>query len=185
MKIRDVMASALRYIGREELAADVEIGGTAGGEAGEVVKMLLFCINATEAELARYYHPLVHSEILKDSSGYYFYYNFTYEPIKILSVKNGGTEVEYRTYFNHLKTDYPEIEITYMYAPPKKDLDGESSFALFGDGNITALGAAAEYCLMCGEAAMAEVWETRYREAIERAKKDYRPPLYIPPRRWV
>lgn len=185
MTIREVMASALRFIGREDIAADVESGVSPGGEGNEVVKTMLYCVNATEAELARYYHPLIHTEILKDDSGYYFYYTFSYTPIKILSVKSGGAEVEYNTYQNHLFAKYPEIEITYMYEPKKQDIDGQSSFALFGDGRVTALGAASEYCLMCGETKMAEVWETRYRSAIERAKKDYRPPLYIPPRRWV
>lgn len=185
MKIRDVLASALRFIGREELAADVENGGEPAGEGGETVKTMLFCVNATEAELARYYHPLIHKEVLKSGTGKYFYSSFAFTPVRILGVTAGGKEAEYRTYANFLAADYPEIEITYMYAPSRKTIDGESEFGLFGDGTVTALGAAAEYCLMCGEAAMAEIWETRYRAAIERAKKEYRPPLYIPPRRWV
>lgn len=185
MKIKDVMVSALRRVGREDLAANVEGGGKPTGEGAEVVKTMLYCINAAEAELARYYYPLIYTETLSSGNGYYFFESFAFTPVKIISVKSGGEEVDYRVYANFLFTESRSAEITYMYLPYAKDVDDESEFGMFGDGNVTALGAAAEYCLMCGETKMAEVWETRYHAAIERALKDNRPALYIPPRRWV
>lgn len=185
MSIKDVMVSALRRIGREELAADVEDGGAPVGEGGEVVKTLLYCINATEDELARHYLPLKASEILRSADNKFAYTLFSHTPVKILNVKAGGREISFTLFPDFFTADASEAEVEYLYAPAKKELEDESEFGALADGNLTALGAAAEYCLICGETAMAEVWETRYRAAIDRARRERRSPVYVPPRRWV
>lgn len=185
MKIKEVMVNALRRVGREDIAADIEKGSSYDTEEAEAIQTMLYCVNATEAELARYYYPLIYTQSFTEQSGCYYFSKFAFTPVKILSVKSGGVDAEYEITANFIKTQCKQVEVKYMYLPAKKDMDGESEFGLFGDGNVTALGAAAEYCLMCGESKMAEVWETRYRAALERALKAERPPVYIPPRRWV
>lgn len=186
MTIRDILFSALRYIGREDIALDMEGGGEPEGEASEVVQTLTYCINAAEDELARYYFPLKCTETLQSTENKTFYYaDFSYTPVRILKVKSGGVDITYELQTNCVTADAKKIEITYFYAPKKKTLDDESEFGETGDGYITALGAAAEYCLICGEASMAEVWETRYREAIDRARRKADAGAYVPPRRWI
>lgn len=186
MTIRDILISALRRIGREDIADETERGGTPDGEAGDVVQTLLYCINATEDELARYYFPLKCTETLYSNEDKIFNFSeFLHTPVKIFGVKSGGREIEYELRTNCLAADAKSIEVTYGYAPAKKTLADNSEFGDIGDGNITALGAAAEYCLICGESALAEVWETRYREAIDRARKNCNWCAYIPPRRWI
>lgn len=186
MFIRDILVSALRRIGRDDLADDVEDGGEPGGEGGEVVQTMLYCINAAEDELARYYFPLKCTETLNaDEANTFNFSDFSNTPVRILKVSSGGKAIEYELKTNCLTAKAQEIEVTYYYAPAKKTIGGRSEFGNLGDGNITSLGAAAEYCLICGEASMAEVWETRYREAIDRARKLHSTDAYIPPRRWI
>lgn len=189
MTIRDILISALRRIGRDELANDVEDGATPVGEGGEVVQTMLYCINATEDELARYYFPLKCTETLTSQNNTFYFSTFSHTPVRILDVQSGGRDIGYQLLTNCIAADRAEIEITYTYAPAKKTLDGSSEFGDIGDGNITSLGAAAEYCLICGEASLAEVWETRYREAIDRAhsasERAEIKKAYIPPRRWI
>lgn len=186
MSIRDILYSALRRIGREDIAIDMEGGGEPEGEAAEVVQTLIYCINATEDELARYYFPLKCTETLYSSENKTFYFaDFLHTPVRILEVKSCGRDISYELQTNCIAADAQKIEITYFYTPKKKTLEDESQFGETGDGYITALGAAAEYCLICGEASMAEVWETRYREAIDRARKKSDAGAYIPPRRWI
>lgn len=190
MTIRDILISALRRIGREELANDVEDGGEPVGEGADVVQTMLYCINATEDELARYYFPLKCTETLVSKNDNLFYFSdFLHTPVRILGVKSSGAEIKFELCTNYITAGAAEIEITYMYAPAKKTIYDSSEFGDMGDGNITALGAAAEYCLICGEASLAEMWETRYREAIDRvrkvADKAEAQRAYIPPRRWI
>ena len=180
MSIKDVLVSALRRIGREELAADVEVGGEPTGENEEVVNILLYCINATEDELARYYFPLKSVERLFSIDKKFDFSLFSHTPVKILGVKSGGREIRFSLFPNYFETEAADIEVSYLYVPQKKGMNDESEF-----GNLTSLGAAAEYCLICGETSIAEVWESRYRAAIDRARHERRPAVYVPPRRWV
>lgn len=186
MTIRDILYSALRRIGREDIAVGMEGGGEPEGEAAEVVQTLTYCINATEDELARYYFPLKCTETLYSTENNIFNFaDFSHTPVRILKVQSGGRDITYELLTNCIVADAQEIEITYFYCPKKKTLDDESQFGETGDGYITALGAAAEYCLICGEASMAEVWENRYRKAIDRARKKCDSGAYVPPRRWI
>lgn len=186
MLIQDILRGALIYLGKEDIADYIDDGGTPGGEDAEVVNTLMYCINAVEDELARYYFPLKYTEKLtSDGNNIFNFSSFSRTPVKILHVKSKGREIEYELQTNCLVAKAAEIEITYFYAPKRKLLDGRSEFGDMGDGKITALGAAAEYCLVCGEVSMAEVLETRYREAIDRARKNLDKGVYIPPRRWV
>lgn len=185
MTIRRILVSALRRIGREELAADVEDGGDPAGEGGEVVQTLLYCINAVEDELARYYFPLKCTQTLSSENGLFEFSKFSHTPVKILGAEHSGKKVQYELLPDGLSAKCGTLAVTYFYVPPQKTIEDDSAFGCLGDGEITSLGAAAEYCLICGEASLAEVWETRYREAIDRAQKLNGRSVYVPPRRWV
>lgn len=185
MTIRKILSGALRRIGREEIADDIDDEGEPWGENGEVVKTLLYCINAVEDELARYYFPLTHTEAISSENGFFAFSSFAYTPIKILGVKSGGRETDYKLLKDGLSAQGGEIEVTYNYVPYPKTMEDSSDFGDIFDGEITVLGAAAEYCLICGEAALAEVWETRYRESIDRARRINGRGAHLPPRRWV
>ena len=197
MAIRDILIRALRRIGREELALEVENGGNPAGEGAEVVSTVLYCINAVEDELARYYFPLKCTETLyaKEKNTFLFS-KFSHLPVKIISVKAGGEDVEFELQPNCLIAGAREIEVAYNYVPYRKSIDEDSEFGDRFDTKIIELGAAAEYCIICGEAALAEVWETRYREAIDKSRQLYASGVtlpdeklerggYIPPRRWI
>lgn len=185
MTIRNILTDALRRIGREELAIDMEEDGEPWGEDGEVVKTLLYCINAVEDELARYYFPLQACERLTSQNKLFPFSSFSKTPVRILSVTCGGKEVPHTLNATGIVADCAQIDVTYHYAPKPKTIEGDSEFGDMGDGKITALGAAAEYSLICGEVAVADALETRYREAIDRAQKIRGRSIYVPPRRWV
>lgn len=185
MGIQDILINALTRIGREDVALFVEEGLEPGGENDEVVKIMMYCINAVEDELARYYFPLTHTETLRSKDGNFKFADFTKTPVKILKVTHGCKNIKYELQPNLLIADKNEIEVTYCYTPKKKLQDGQSEFGTIGDGIITALGAAAEYCFICGEVSLAEALETRYHEAIDRAQRQQKSSVYVPPRRWI
>ena len=185
MTIRDILIRALRRIGREELSDDLVTGGEPIGEGGEAITTMLYCINATEDELARYYFPLKCTETLRGKNKTFPFSDFSHTPVKIISVKSNGKEIEFELQPNLLIAAATNIEVTYNYVPGQKYMYDESEFGEIGGGKIIELGAAAEYCIIGGEAALAEVWETRYHEAIEKAQKLYGWSGYIPPRRWI
>lgn len=164
----------------------------ADGSAGAVTydesetETLLYCVNAVEDELARYYFPLKTTETLSSQSGIYYFKSFAKRCIKILSVKANGEICGFEVFPEYLRADAKEITVEYEYSPQIKTIDGDSEY----DGvkvseNLIAKGAASEFCLIRGVMSLAELWESKYRQEIDLARKNGAAFGTLPPRRWV
>lgn len=185
MKVKDVVVSALNLIGRSELAEGLSVGGEIGAGDTEVINTLLYCFNATEDEVARKYMPLTYKEEISSQNGSFYFAAFVHAPVKLKSVTANGAEISYEVFPEYLKADAKKITVEYEYAPTKKKIDGTSDFGSEVGEYLLALGAAAEYCLINGEAEAAQMWEKRYRAAIDGAQSKLPAGFSIPPRRWV
>ena len=185
MLIKEVVARALMLAGRADAAQVVLNGENAEGEIGDAVKTALYCVNAAEDELARFYFPLEITETLRSGTKKFDYLRFTHFPVRIMSVADkNGQEVDYTLNSTGVTAESEEIIITYRYAPEAAEIDGESAFGEKLGVEIPALGGAAEYCLINGEISLASALEERYRLAIDRARTQAKRGD-IPPRRWV
>lgn len=186
MKVKDVIIGASRLAGREDVAEALESGGSLSAEGEETAKTLLYCFNAVEDELSRYYFPLKFVQELSSADGKYPYSDFLMRPVKILGVRHDGKKVEYERFATHLRCGYGRITVEYEYSPAKKSIGDDSSFKESAVSvYLASCGTAAEYCLICGEVQAAELWQSRYRSEIDRAQKKLAEPLCVPPRRWV
>ncbi|MCI8735251.1 MAG: hypothetical protein HFE40_06870 [Clostridia bacterium] len=191
MKVKDIIKSALVLIGREDVARSIEkeeeseTAYSLTAEEKETVETLLYCFNSVEDELARCYFPLKAEEALTSEDGVYAFSGFTERPLKIISVTAKGEKIKFEADVRFLKTDAKEITVLYRYAPPKKSLDGESAFGGEVSERLVAAGTASEYCLICGEAAKAQAWESVYRGEIDRLRRKSINRTSFPPRRWV
>lgn len=186
MKVKDIVADALRLIGRGDAAQVLAEGLSEAGEISETTETMLYCFNAVEDELARFYFPLVFSEEIASKSGKIYFSDFSRNPVKITSVTCGGKPAVCRYEPQYIEVNADSAVIEYWYAPSKKTIDGDSAYDGTEVGeSLVAYGAAAEFCLINGESAAAELWESKYREAIDRARSTHRRRRMIPPRRWV
>lgn len=201
MKVKDIIITALRFIGREDVSEKLKAGAVMGGgsadgdngetevfttEESEVIDTLLYCFNSVEDELARCYLPLETEEKMTSQSGVYPFGIFQKRPVKIISVKSGKKNVKYSLSQKSLNCDSGEITVRYGFAPVKKDLNGESEFStLLSNERLVAAGTASEYCLIDGEAKLSAVWESVYRGEIEHVQRTRLSGLRLPPRRWV
>jgi len=186
MTVKDIIVYAFKLLGRQDAAEAVLNGQTLDKESAEKAETLLYCYNAVEDELARYYFPVTASQQISSPSGIYLFENFNKRPVKILSVKSGGKPVAYSVYNKHFECNASTVTVEYQYAPDKKELDGKSEYdGSPVDERLLAAGVLAEYCLIGGAVKSAEAWESRYREKIDTAQKKYRASAAIPPRRWV
>lgn len=183
--VKDVIMSALKLVGRGELANALLRNFLLTDEQTETVNTLLYCFNAVEDEVARKYMPLSTSEELLSVSGEFDFTSFSKSPVKIKRVLVNGEEVEYECNAQYLTVNAKRIVVEYEYAPSKKAVDGLSDFGLGVSENLLAFGAAAEYCLINGEIEAAEIWEKKYRKEIDSAQAKLPHGGEIPPRRWV
>lgn len=186
MTIKEIVICAFKLLGRNDIAQTLSDGGTADGECADKLETMLYCVNAVEDELVRYYFPLKKAEEFVSSDGKFAFDKFAERPIKILSVKSAGKETEYSLFPQYLQCGKSCITVEYEYAPQKKALSGISAFDGTAVGEqLIASGAAAEYCLISGAVNLSKTWESHYRCEIDCAREKFRTYAYIPPRRWV
>ncbi|MDE5722116.1 MAG: hypothetical protein K2I30_05205 [Clostridia bacterium] len=190
MLIKDVIISVLRILGRNALASAIEDGAALTAEERETVTTLVYCFNAVESEIAVNYLPLTEKKELESATGQYFLFLLDHTPSKIIRVTAGGKEVEYELFPEYIKTEEKAVVIEYEYLPSKKTIDDSSEYGTEIGERAFACGVAAEYCLINGETDAADIWEAKYRKAVDKiqssaAESGIKSGGYIPPRRWV
>ena len=186
MKVKDVIASALRLIGRAELIDDLSNPWNSDYEdAEEVVNTLLYCFNAVEDELSRKYIPLVASEEMLSPDTKFSYSDFQRYPVRIKRVTVDGKRVDFEVFPKYLQVRAKKIVTEYEYLPKRKKIDGDSDYDESVGEYLIALGIASEYSVINGEAEMADIWGKRYREQLDRVQRSLHVCENIPPRRWV
>ena len=187
MKVKDVIASALRLIGRSELIPDLSRPSSSGeGDSNEVIETLLYCFNAVEDELAHKYIPLVTREEMISPDNRYFYTDFNHCPVKIKRVKSiDGEKLNFEIFPLYMAVDAKEVVTEYEYAPKPKKIDDTSDYGDEVGEYLIALGIASEYCVINGEAEMADRWEKKYRTQLDGVQQSLPVCASIPPRRWI
>lgn len=185
MTVKEIIIRALKFAGREDIAEKAEKGFDLETEEEQSLEAMLYCFNAVEDELARFYFPLVFTE-QRTAAGKFAFADFTHKPVKILCVSAYGKEIKFEQTATHITCDAPVITVKYEYSPFKKSLSDSCSF----DENLVTLkmlaaGSASEYCLINGEMKEAEFWESVYREEIDRVRRKKIADVKFPPRRWV
>jgi len=184
MKVSEIIANALKILGRSKLAEAVEAGETLSGEGAETVKTLLYCYNAAENELAENGFPLVEEENLASVSGNFYFERFSAPVNRILSVKSGEKEVKYELFPLYIRVNAPFITVKYERPPAVKELISESDFGGVAGAAVLSYGVVAEYFLINGEIQSSSLWEERYRTEISRIKRRVNG-NEVAPRRWV
>ena len=186
MKVKDIVVTTLKILGRNLLAEKLAEGGETDAGEKDTVNTLVHCFNAVEDEVARSYIPLCAEQTLRSFDGEFPFELFEHTPVRITAVKADGAEVAYKIFPDYIKADAERVSVEYDYAPAVKDIDGVSEFNCAVGAYLFACGAAAEYCLINGEIQAAEMWESKYRQEIESVqRKSVTAGGYIPPRRWV
>ncbi|MDE5943749.1 MAG: hypothetical protein K2H30_06055 [Clostridia bacterium] len=186
MKVKDIIVTTLKILGRNSLAEKLAAGGELDGGEKDTVNTLVHCFNAVEDEVARSYIPLCAEQTVISYSGEFYYTLLEHTPVRINSVLSDGEAVSFKLYPEFIKADATKAVVQYDYAPAVKDIDGVSEFNCAVGVYLFACGAAAEFCLINGEIQAAEIWESKYRQEIEGVqRKSVTTGGYIPPRRWV
>ena len=186
MEVKDVIASALRLIGRAGIIPYVEDPSNSDEEdANEVVETLLYCFNAVEDELARKYIPLVVREQMSSDDNKFYYSDFAHYPVKIKKVTVDGKAVAFDVLTGYMEVNAKKILTEYEYAPSRKRINSSSDYGDEVGEYLIALGIASEYAVINGEAEMAEKWEKAYRQQLDSVQRALPVCAHIPPRRWI
>ena len=186
MKVLDIIASALKLIGHNDLIPYIDDQSNSSlDDANEIIETLLYCFNAVEDELARNYIPLTYVEEMSSADMRFNYSAFKHYPVKIRRVTSDGKQIPFEVLAKYMQTKSKNIAVEYEYAPKRKIISDNSDYGGEVGEHLIALGIASEYSVINGEAEMADIWEKRYRDQLDRVQRSLPVCASIPPRRWV
>ena len=189
MLIKKIMEDAVKLLNLSAGEAGTEEGETAPKDDialtdGEK-KLLLKCVDFVADDIASDYFPLVREDEMTAKNGRLFFKDFPRAPTAVASVRKNGKRVKFHRRFDGLKLDGDgKVIVQYAFKPAEATEDGETEWAdETVSERILAYGVAAEYCIAAGLDADAEMWDKRYRDALQRAVIKFSSGKSTPPRR--
>ncbi len=170
------------------------LGLLSENESGEKIleesdrEKLLAAVGYTADEIARDYVPLISEQTFDVKEDKRIKYgDFEREPIAVLRVKRGGANLTFERLYDSLQLGCSgTVKVKYAFKPPQTALGGEMPWK---DSvvplRVLAYGAATEYSLMSGQTSDAQMWDKRYRDALERMLLHLNSGRKTPRRRWL
>ena len=172
MTVKSIIKLASSLLNRKDLISYLDIGKTTDEErVVQDVETLVTTYNVIAEELSTIYNYVSYTQKLTVSNGVLKYSQFTYNPVKILSVKDmNGDDVECTILPVELRTNATRIEVKYTYVPPKRKIVEESDFTNtpIKEG-VIAYGVVTEYCLIKGMYEEAGLWHDKYLNGLNQA----------------
>ncbi len=172
MTVKSILKLVSSLLNRKDMLSYLN-GNTSSvdGKVVEDVNTLVDCYNVVAEEISTYYNKFSYTQRLTVAKGVLKYSQFTYNPVKILSVKDiEGKNVKCTILPTELKTDARVIVVEYTYVPVKRSLDENSDFKNTPiRESAIAYGVATEFCLIKGSYEEAATWHDKYTGAIKNA----------------
>lgn len=165
MTVKSILKLATGLLNRKDLLS--YLNGESVEDEERVksdIDTLVVCYNVVAEEISTVYTKVVYTQKLTVTAGVLKYNQFTYNPVKILSVKDvDGNEIACTILPTELRTNTSRIVVEYTYIPPKLKLEDNSDFTntevkerVLGYGIVT------EFCLIKGMYEEAVLWHDKY-----------------------
>ncbi len=182
MLLKEVIMTALTYLGDEEVALD-----------GELVRhpklnLLTRCANIVLKEIATDYLPITIEEEAVVKEGRISYDAFSRRVLEVLTVKDAKTEI--KSVFRHTPSaleiankDMKRAKVKYNYTPADIDLGEQCPVSPLVGVKTVAMGVCSEFCLIEGMYEQSVMFSERYKEDLRGAVRK-KGEIRIKPRRW-
>ena len=173
---KDILKLSATFLGLDEVVEYLNTPNTTPNqEVSEKLNQLLVYTNYIIREITKEYYPLSTSELLlSDDNCQIYYTNFQEQPIGIKDIKNtSNLSVTFNLYPEYVKVGTPNSEylVKYNFIPkPIKTIDQNFNLPIGLDYFIISYGVASEYCLSKLLYNEAELWESKFKNSLERIK---------------
>lgn len=172
MKLKEVLKDAMLFIGKPELyslSAFTEGGPVPTQDQQSDIDLLVRCFNLVYREVATNYVPLLHKQRVTFTDNRLEISALEKPLIYVRSLKtSGGKGVSYQIYPTHIEAETYSAVLTYAFLPENVGLDDDVNlFAGQVLPEIMAYGVAREFELLNGDFPSADIWESRFKNALE------------------
>lgn len=145
------------------------------------INVIVSCINEVLCDISTDYLLLETTEDINVENEIFDLSNLQKVFYKVVKFDN---TTEYKITYNNLQTKNGKHIITYNYLPEIVNLNSEINY----DSRLTlyglCYGVAKEYCLVCGNYAESEMWESKFNNAMQIAKRKSGS-VSLKSRRWI
>ena len=143
MKVKQIMASAARLCGRQDMAEFLEKGIAEELSAAErEAETLLKCYNLAENEIALDYLPLENTETV-GSDGEIPFRALSFPPVEILAVRGeSGEKLPFTVGAECIRVREGKVRVHYSYRPRVKNMSDEAESNSRAGERVLALGTA-------------------------------------------
>ena len=183
MKVKDAIIKACDFVGKDELALSLKNSQTLTQQQDELCNRLVSYFNLIRQEIAQCYQPNLQAEIFAVKNFKLEFSKFSKPLQEIYSIKDKfGRNVNYKVFDGYVFVCAKEVEV--IYSSDVEPLALESEFFSQLPERVFAYGIAREYFFVENLYEDANVWEGRFKGALEimtRRKSEIR----IPQRRWI
>jgi len=146
------------------------------------INLILSCANEVLSDIATDHLPLKYTEEITVSGGQYSLSSLSKTFHKLVSI---ATTEDYSIELDTLNIKSGKYKITYTYLPEIYEIGDDIDDC---DCRVTlyslCFGISAEYCLICGNYSESEMWNSRFENAIQIAKRSAKMPK-LKERRWI
>lgn len=182
MNINDVIKIIANLLQLNNLIdADLDSYDTLDAQTQKDINLIVSSTNEVLSDIATDYFPLKATEQIIVSNGSFDLKNLSHDFHKLLSVETTDFyDVEMET----LKIKNGSYKLTYSYLPEVLELGDDIEV----DKRVTiyalCFGVCAEFCLVSGNYAESEMWNSKYQNAINVCKRSLKMPE-LKHRRWL
>lgn len=146
------------------------------------INLIVKCLNQVLTRIATEHFEFLKKESITINNGSFNLSNLTEQFYKIKSVNKNK---KFKVVDGKLIVDEDgTYEVVYSYIPEEFEIGDEFDFCENLSKFAICYGICSEYCLILGDFAQSETWESKFENSLDSAKSDLRIPK-IRPRRWI
>ncbi|MBO5310318.1 MAG: hypothetical protein J6A98_03885 [Clostridia bacterium] len=188
MTVKEILKSAILFtnnaplLGLSTFCETSQIAPTPAQQAD--IDLYLKCFNFVYKEIASAYFPLLEKEEIKFEDNKFYIEELNKKLLNIKKIFVGRKKLKFFMFPDHIFCEADAASIVYSYLPNDFALDDEVN--LFGGrvlAQVMAYGVAREYSFIVGNFADADVWECRFKQALE-VSFSAKPICLLPKRRF-
>ena len=172
MTVKDILRPAILFSNRAEILAlnafcdESQTAPTVDQQAE--IDLFVQCFNFVYKEIASTYFPLLEKEEIVFENNKFYFSNLAKGLISIKKLYKGKKNIKFFLYPDHIFAETDSASIVYASLPKDFALDDEVN--LFGGrvlSQVMAYGVARDYAIILGNHSDADVWEARFKTALE------------------
>lgn len=172
MTVKDILRSAILFSNKAELLSlstfcdESQTLPTVDQQAE--IDLFVQCFNYVYKEIASTYFPLLEKEEIVFENNKFYFSNLSKSLISIKKLYKGKRKVKFFLYPDHIFAETDSATIVYASLPANFVIEDEVN--LFGGrvlAQVMAYGVAREYAIILGNYSDADVWEARFKTALE------------------